>query len=254
MKTILAMAVIATLMMGCASRQPTPTVKVPGTPSEFLTQTEQAGDQSLSCDLIASQFRYGQVYIEAINRFFETTGPTAMTSTAYTTTNGIATRYGSTTIGSATSTTYGGGTVMVYPALTIRAMDITRSAEKRQSELRRLAQRRGDCKSEDLQASNKMLEDQKRLLDGAQRNLDSNKAIMASNERQAEAEKWAAKDRENLKSSNQDFIREAQQKIDAQRARYQTLLKEYQAIYERAEREAQNKRRWFDENTKTVME
>lgn len=248
------MAVIATLMMGCATRKPMPTVKVPGTPSEFLIQTQQADDQSLSCELIASQFRYGQVYIEAINRFFETTGPTTMTSTAYTTTNGMATRYGNTTIGSATSTTYGGGTVMVYPTLTIRAMDITRSAEKRQSELRRLAQRRGDCKSEDLQASNKMLEDQKRLLDGAQRNLDSNKAIMASNERQAETEKWAAKDREKLKSSNQDFIREAQQKIDAQRARYQTLLKEHQAIYERAEREAQSKRRWFDENTKTVME
>lgn len=254
MKNILIAAAITSLVTACATRKPTVTVKTPVTPPEFLMATQLADDHSLSCEMIASQFRYGQVYIEAINRFFETKGPTAMTSTAYTTTNGVATRYGNTSLGSVTSTTYGGGTVMVYPTLTIRAMDITRSAERRQSELRRLAQRRGDCNSEDLQASNKMLEDQKRLLDGAQRNLDSNKAIMASNERQAEADKWAAKEREKLKSSDQDFIREAQQTIDAQRARYQTLLKEHQAIYERAEREAQSKRRWFDENTKTVME
>lgn len=253
MKIVLAIAAV-TLITGCASRKPTPSVKTPATPPEFLMQIQQAGDQTLSCELIASQFRYGQVYIEAINRFFETTGPTAMASTAYTTTSGMATRYGNTTMGSATSATYGGGTVMVYPTLTIRAMDITRSAEKRQSELRRLAQRRGDCKLDDLQGSNKLLENQKRLLDGAQRHLDSSKAIMSSNERQAEAEKWAAKDLAKLKASNQEFIHKEQQKIDTQEARYKALLKEHQAIYERAEREAQSKRRWFDDNTKTVME
>lgn len=254
MKNLLLLAAVTLVITGCATRKPTLTVKTPATPPEFLMATQQPDDHSLSCEMIASQFRYGLVYIEAINRFFETRGPTAMTSTAYTTTHGMATRYGNTTIGSANSTTYGGGTVMVYPTLTIRAMDITRSAERRQSELRRLAQRRGDCKSEDLQSSNKILEDQKRMLDRAQRNLDSNKAIMASNERQAEAEKWPANDREKLKMSNQDFIREEQQKIDTQRARYQSLLREHQAIYERAEQSAQSKRRWFDENTKTVME
>lgn len=185
--------------MGCATRKPMLTVKVPGTPSEFLIQTQQGDDQSLSCELIASQFRYGQVYIEAINRFFETTGPTAMTSTAYTTTNVMATRYGNTTIGSATSTTYGGGTVMVYSTLTIRAMDITRSAEKRQSELRRLAQRRGDCKSEDLQNSNKILEDLRRTLEDAKRTYERHKEIYAGYEKRAEAENWPLKDRQDQK-------------------------------------------------------
>ncbi len=215
---------------------------------------QRPDDQSLSCETIGFQFRYGQIYIEAINRFFETTGPTAMTSTAYTTANGMAARYGNTTISNASSTTYGGGTVMVYPTLTGRAMDITRSVERRQSELRRLAQRRGDCDSNNLQTSNKLLEDQKRMLDGAQRSLDSNKVIMTSNERQAEVEKWHSKDREKLKISNQEFVREEQQKIDKHKASYQNLLKEHQVIYERAEHEAQSKRRWFDDNTKTVME
>lgn len=254
MKSLLMLAVVTSLMTGCATRKPTPTVKTPATPLEFLMATQRPDDQSLSCESIGFQLRYGEMYIEAINRFFETTGPTAMTSTAYTTTNGIATRYGNTTIGSATSTTYGGGTVMVYPTLTGRAMDITRSVEKRQSELRRLAQRRGDCDSNYLQTSNKLLEDQKRMPDGAQRSLDSNKAIISSNERQAEAEKWHAKDREKLKVSNQEFVREEQQKIDKHKARYQTLLKEHQVSYERAEHEAQSKRRWFDDNTKTVIE
>jgi len=215
---------------------------------------QQPSDQSLSCESIASQFRYGLAYIDAINRFFETSGPMAMNSTAYTTTYGMATRYGNTTLGNATTNTYGGGTVMVYPALTIRAMDITRSAEKRQSELRRLALKRGYCKSEGLQASNKLLEDQKRLLDGAQRHLESSRAIMATNERQAEAEKWAVKDREKLKSENQHFVRKEQQRIDTQMVEYQILLKEHQENYERAEREALIKRKWFDENTKMVLE
>lgn len=254
MNTTIALLTIAILITGCATKQPTPTVKTPATPADFLIATQQSGDSSLSCDSIASQYRYGQVYIEAINRFFETTGPKAMSSTAYTTTSGMATRYGNTTFGSATSTTYGGGTVMVYPTLTIRAMDITRSAEKRQSELRHLAQRRGDCDSTSLQPSNKVLEDQKRMLDGAQRNFDSNKAVIASNLRQAEAEQWTMKDRERLKISNQDFVREEQTKIDTQKAKYQILLKEHQTIYERAELEARTKRKWFDENTKIVME
>lgn len=215
--------------------------------------TQQPNDLNISCATITSEYRYTEAYIAAINHFFETQGPMAMTSTAYTTTNGLATRYGNTTIGSSTSTTYGGGTVMVYPALSIRAMNITSSVEMRQRELRRLAQRRGDCPSNNLRASDKVLEDQKRMLDSERRHFNNTKEIRAQNERLALASGLAATDHEALKSENQEFIRKGQAKINAMETEYQTFLKAHQALYERAEQEAQSKHKWFIENTKTVM-
>jgi len=244
----------AFLVAGCASNKPTPTVQTPATPPEFLMATQQPHDLSISCAKITSEYHYTEAYIAAINHFFRTQGPTAMTSTAYTTTNGVATRYGNTTMGSSTSTTYGGGTVMVYPTLSIRAMNITSSVEARQRELRRLAQRRGDCPSNNLRASDKVLENQKRMLDSEQRTFNSNKEIMAQNDQLGVAGGMSAKDREELKFENKEFISKGQAKINAMEAEYQTSLKAHQALYERAEQEAQSKHKWFVENTKTVMQ
>jgi len=244
-KTVIFIAAVS-LVAGCAIYNP----KTPVTPPKFLMATQQPHDIAISCAAITSEYRYAVAYSAAVNHFFNTQGPTAMTSTAYTTTNGLATRYGNTTIGSSTSTTFGGGTVMVYSDLSIRAMDITRSVEARQRELRRLAQRRGDCPSNNLQASNKVLEDQKRRLDGEQRSFNSNKEILAKNEQLRIAEGWSEKDREKIKSADKEFIRKGQEKINVMEVEYQTSLKAHQTIYERAEQDAQSKYRWFVENTR----
>lgn len=254
MKFLFAVTITAFLMLGCSTIAPTPTAKTPPTPPEFMLATQQPGDQSLSCEAISSQFRYIQIYAEAIERFFDTKGPMAMTSTAYTTTSGVATRYGNTAFGSATSATYGGGTVMVYDTLTLRAMDLTRSVEKRQSELRRLAQRRGDCDSNDLQASHQMMENAKRTLDSAKKDLNFHINLYDSYVKKAVSENRSQKDLEYQKKSYQESLQMKRVTLDKSETRYQALLREHSAMYDRAELEAKNQRKWFDDNTKLVLE
>lgn len=244
-KTTIFIAAVS-LVAGCAIYTP----NTPATPPSFLMATQQPNDLNISCEQITFEYRYAVAHIAAINHFFISQGPTVRTSTAYTTTNGVATRYGNTTIGSSTSTTFGGGTVTVYPDLTIRAMNITNSVWARQRELRRLAQRRGDCPSNSLRASNEVLEDQKRRLDSEKRSFKSNEEIRAKNERLGVADWLPAKDREKYKLMEQESVREDQAKIKALETEYQASLQAHQAIYERAEQEAQSKYRWFVENTR----
>lgn len=249
--TILTIAVA--IMTGCATHKPTPTVHVPETPSEFFVSQQKPGDQNLSCDALSAEFRYGQAYGEAINRSFNVKAPTRMTSPTYTSTSGMATRHGNTTFGNVTSTTYGGGSVLVYDTLTGRAMEITDSVSKRLGELRRLAQRRGDCSTSIFQTSQRGLEELKRKIEDTQRSYERNKEIYSSYEKKADTENWSLKDRQYQKNSFQQSLREEQMKIEGYKTTFQALLKDHQSLYERSEVEAQSRRKWFDDNTKTVM-
>ena len=255
MKKYILCIVFYSLLSACStSKRSEPRVTTPPTPAHFIEQIYKQGDDKLSCSAIASEHHYLGIYSEAINRIFDTKGPTAMNSTAYTTTSGIASRYGNSIVGSSTSRTYGGGTVHVYEVLTLRAIDITRSAEKRQSELRRLSQRRGDCTANDLDPSHKLLEDVKRQLDSAERHMNAQLAVMASNEKIRSTHKWPREIRIQEEENNRAFKQQLLNDVQEAKTRYQTLLQEHQANHQRAEREAVDKRNWFDTNTKTVLD
>lgn len=255
MKNFILCIVFYSILSGCsANKRSEPRISTPPTPAQFIEQIYKQGDNELSCNAIAAGHRYLGIYSDAINRIFDTKGPTAMNSTAYTTTSGISSRYGSSIVGSSTSRTYGGGTVHVYEVLTLRAMDITKSTEKRQSELRRLSQRRGDCSANDLDPSHKLLEDFKRQLDSAERHMNAQLAVMASNEKIRSTYKWPREVRIQEEENNRAVKQQLLNDVQEAKTRYQALLQEHQANHLRAEREALEKRNWFDVNTKTVLE
>lgn len=207
----------------------------------------------MTCQQIGQQHRYLGIYAEAIRRAFDPKGPVAMNSTAYTTTYGSAARVGNSVYGNSTSSTYGGGSVMVYDTLTLRSMDITSSIEKRQTELRHLYQRQGSCSSDELRPSSQNLSEQKRLLEGKQRHYDSQKTVIDGNIRQAQAEKETTAEIQRRKRSYDQFLNEIQQEIDQTKTKYENSLKEHQSNHQKAETEAMAKRKWFEENTITVL-
>ena len=254
MKILIACIIIYSFLSGCAATLKTATPKTPPTPSHFIEQTFKQGDNELSCEAIAAEYRYLGIYSEAIDRIFNTKGPVAMNSTAYTTTSGIASGYGNSIVGSTTSRTYGGGTVYVYEDLTLRAMGITTSTEKRQSELSRLSRRRGDCSSAGLDKSYRLVEEAKKKLDGAQRHMDAQLAVIASNEKASNTYNWPKETRTEVEESTRVRKQQLLNDVQEEKTIYETLLKEHQANHLRAERGALEKRNWFDANTKTALD
>lgn len=143
---------------------------------------------------------------------------------------------------------------MVYDTMTARSMDITSSIEKRQSELRHLYQRLGNCHSDELRPSTQSLQDQKRLLESSQRTYESEKTTYDGYIKQAQAEKATPVEIQRSRNSFDQTLNERLQKIDQAKRKYESTLKEHQANYQKADGEALAKRKWFDDNTKTVLE
>lgn len=143
---------------------------------------------------------------------------------------------------------------MVYDTMTARSMDITSSIEKRQSELRHLYQRLGNCHSDELRPSTQSLQDQKRRIESSQQTYEHEKTTYDGYIKQAQADKETAAEIQRRRHSFDQGLNERLQTIDQAKRKYESALKEHQANYQRADGEALAKRKWFDENTITVLD
>ncbi len=250
MKKLLVITITVATLNGCYTYNVKPYPVTPSTPIGFLIESNQQGDKSLSCQKISNQFRFNKIYEKVLERIFDPKAPSIVTSPTYTTTYGTATRVGNVITGNTSSTVYGGGTVMIYDSLTLRARDIVSSTERRTNVLRSLAERRGDCSADDLKDSLSLLGELKRSIASKEKSLEDRLTILASNEKLRESYNLPPKVSLEIKTEEDAFTAKERKEIKQLKGQYELLLQEHQVMYKQAEIEAESKRRWFEENTK----
>jgi hypothetical protein len=250
MKKLVAISIVTAILTGCYTYDIKPYPVTPSTPIGFLVESNQQDDRSLSCHKISNQYKFNKINEKVLERIFESKAPSLAISPTYTTTYGTATRVGNVIAGNTSSTVYGGGSVMIYDSLTLRARDIVSSIERRSKVLRSLAERRGDCSADDLKDSLSLLDELKRSIASKEKSLENRLVILVSNEKLREAYNPPPQVSLEIKAEEDVFTAKERKEIKQVKAQYELLLQEHQVMYKQAEIEAESKRRWFENNTK----
>ncbi len=253
-------AALAIANLAACSSSPTvpPRPVMPPTPSQFLVPTKEATDRQLDCPQLVQKVRYTVVMRNSINRVFGDEGPTAMQESKHSISNGMLIRQGGITTGYSTTTTIGGGIVNVYSDLAYRAKQINDSITNRERELNYLI-RANACTELEFSGSNDytyVIRSERNQLDSKLKDLDRwNMTIKNSqdivNQSTTNENKMIWLNNLNLYTTTRDKIK---QEVDAIKKNLDSLIAENKEAHSRAENEAIEMRRWFENNTKTPQE